>query len=136
MAFIDQEGCIIVPRSIRPIIEYDETFLGTKKGARRQFRHNTLHIREYDNHYTLHADAINPVKDPIGHLVLDAPEYLIGIISILCLKKQAQYLLEKKEKSEDKNQRNGILDKIIGICIAGSAAACLHHLLSYKRDYC
>src|SRR5919106_3298573 len=66
--------------SVRPIIDYKETSLGNKKGAKRQFRYGNLHIREYDDYYTVHRDKIDPRKDSLGHLSVDAPEYLAGSV--------------------------------------------------------
>jgi hypothetical protein len=79
--FVDEQGSIIVPKSVRPIIDYPETVLGDRCGALRQFRLGKLHIREYDNYYSVHTDKISPINDPLGHLIADAPEYLVGILS-------------------------------------------------------
>jgi len=76
--FVDGDGGIIVPRSVRPIIDYEETFLGDKKGAKKQFRYGKLHIREYKDYLIVHMDKVDPRKDPLGHLLIDAPEYLIS----------------------------------------------------------
>lgn len=81
MKFVDEQGSIIVPKSVRPIIDYPETVLGDRCGALRQFRLGKLHIREYDNYYSVHTDKISPINDPLGHLIADAPEYLVGILS-------------------------------------------------------
>ena len=81
MNFIDDDGSIIVPKSVRPIIEYSETILGARSGALKQFRAGKLHIRDYGSYYSVHSDKINPSDDPLGHLIVDAPEYLIGILS-------------------------------------------------------
>lgn len=78
MNFVDGDGGIIVPRSVRPIIDYEETFLGDKKGAKKQFRYGKLHIREYKDYLIVHMDKVDPRKDPLGHLLIDAPEYLIS----------------------------------------------------------
>jgi hypothetical protein len=83
LPFIDIDGDIIVPKDVRPTIEYEETQLGNRKGAKRQFRYKNLHIREYSGHYTVHVDKVDPRKDPIGHLLIDAPEFLMGIISAI-----------------------------------------------------
>ena len=56
----------------------EETVLGEPQGSRRQYRYGNLHIREYDDCYTVHADRVDPRRDPLGHLVRDAPEVLIG----------------------------------------------------------
>ncbi len=80
MDFLDNEHNIIVPKSIRPIIDIKETSLGNKKGSKRQFRYNKLHIREYENHYSVHMDRYNPEENPMSHLIFDAPEYAFGLI--------------------------------------------------------
>jgi hypothetical protein len=79
--FIDDDGSIIVPKSVRPIIEYSPTALGGERGALRQYRAGKLHIREYDGYYSVHSDKVDPLKDPLGHLIFDAPEYLVGMLS-------------------------------------------------------
>ena len=81
MRFVDDDGSIIVPKSVRPIIDYPPTVLGNRCGASKQFRLGKLHIREFDNYYSVHSDNVNPVTDPLGHLIADAPEYLVGILS-------------------------------------------------------
>jgi hypothetical protein len=79
--FVDDDGSIIVPKSVRPIIEYPTTSLGNRCGALRQFRNGKLHIREYSSYYSVHSDSIDPLYNPLGHLIVDAPEYLIGMLS-------------------------------------------------------
>lgn len=112
MKFLDDEGCIIVPKSVRPIIDYPQTILGNRNGALRQFRLGKLHIREYDDYYSVHSDKIDPVKDPIGHLMLDAPEYLVGILSgtsiYSCLKNDSLNSSRKNNrKSDSSSERRG-----------------------------
>ena len=91
MPFIDIDGEIIVPKDVRPTIDYDETRLGNRKGAKRQFRYKNLHIREYSGHYTVHVDKVDPRKDPLGHLLIDAPEFLMGIISAISVGRLVQF---------------------------------------------
>jgi hypothetical protein len=59
----------------------EETVLGQKNGAKKQYRYGNLHIREYDDKYLVHMDRVDPRKDPLGHLVRDAPEILVGVAS-------------------------------------------------------
>ena len=56
-----------------------ETKLGDKKGAMKQYRKGNLHIREYKTNFTVHSDRVDPRKDPLGHLLFDAQEVLIGL---------------------------------------------------------
>jgi hypothetical protein len=79
--FVGDDGSIMVPKAVRPIIEYSPTALGSGCGALRQFRAGKLHIREYNSYYSVHSDKIDPLDDPLGHLIIDAPEYLVGILS-------------------------------------------------------
>ena len=72
---------IEVPKELREFMleGAQETILGHKNGAKKQFRYGNLHIREYDDKFLIHNDKIDPRKDPLGHLAYDAPEVLIGI---------------------------------------------------------
>jgi hypothetical protein len=72
---------IEVPKELREFMleGAEETFLGQKNGAQKQYRYGNLHIREYNEKFLVHTDRIDPRKDPIGHLVHDAPEVLIGL---------------------------------------------------------
>jgi hypothetical protein len=105
MEFIDDHGCIIVPRSIRPIIDYPQTILGNGNGALRQFRLGKLHVREYADHYSVHSDKIDPMRDPVGHLMVDAPEYLAGILFGIST---YSYLKNKSPNYLKKDNRNSI----------------------------
>ena len=72
---------IEVPKELREFMleDAEETFLGQKNGAQKQYRYGNLHIREYDDKFLVHTDRIDPRVNPIGHLVHDAPEILIGL---------------------------------------------------------
>ena len=72
---------IEVPKELREFMleGAEETILGQKNGAQKQYRYGNLHIREYDDKFLVHTHKIDPRVNPIGHLVHDAPEILIGI---------------------------------------------------------
>ena len=72
---------IEVPKELREFMleDAEETILGQKNGADKQYRYGNLHIREYGDKFLVHNDKIDPRKDPMGHLIYDAPEVLIGI---------------------------------------------------------
>lgn len=72
---------IEVPKEIREFMleEAEETILGQKNGAEKQYRYGNLHIREYGDKFLVHTDKIDPREDPVGHLIHDAPEVLIGL---------------------------------------------------------
>lgn len=72
---------IEVPKELREFMidGAQETSLGQKNGAQKQYRYGNLHIREYEHKFLVHNDRVDPRKDPLGHLVFDAPEVLVGI---------------------------------------------------------
>lgn len=91
---------IEVPKELREFMleRAEETELGQKNGAKRQFRYGNLHIREYDDKFLIHSDKIDPRKDPLGHLILDAPEILIGIAcSIFVGSETTKFFLNNKK---------------------------------------
>ena len=73
-------GEIRVPKEAREFVPQwaEPTLLGDPRGAARQYRYGNLHIREYADHYTVHTDKADPRRDPVGHLIRDAPEILAG----------------------------------------------------------
>ncbi|MGC2667746.1 MAG: hypothetical protein WA220_01025, partial [Candidatus Nitrosopolaris sp.] len=123
--YIDGEGSIIVPKSVRPIIDYEETFLGTKKGAKKQFRYGKLQIREYDDYYIVHMDKVDPTKDPIGHLLIDAPEFLAATIAGLKAAKQAGCTVYTEKKGN-----NALVDALRAACLAGTVAATSSYIVA------
>jgi hypothetical protein len=136
--YIDRDGNIIVPKSVRPIIDYKETLLGNKKGAKRQYRYGNLHIREYDDYYTIHRDKIDPRKDRIGHLLADAPEYLAGAVSATYIGYKIGQQVYNRRKARGKNQRTALHDATLAGFLAGSTAGLVSHLVSntIRKDRC
>jgi hypothetical protein len=107
LPFIDIDGDIIVPKDVRPTIDYDGTRLGNREGAKRQFRYNNLHIKEYCGHYAVHVDKVDPGKDPLGHLLIDAPEFLMGIISAISVGRLVHFCY-KSENELKRTIKNSI----------------------------
>ena len=130
MQYIDGDGNIIVPKSVRPIIDYKETVLGNKKGAKRQYRYGNLHIREYNDYYTIHRDKIDPRTDPLAHLLVDAPEYLIAILSAISVGRQIGKAVYKRREVEGKNHRAALCDAARTAFITGSAAGAAFYISS------
>jgi hypothetical protein len=121
MKYIDGDGNILIPKSVRPIIDYTETKLGSKNGAEKQYRYGTLHIREYDNYYSVHMDRVDPRINPIGHLFKDAPEYIIcGIMASTIGLKVGTTFYKKKKREENDNQLKALPLGIITGILAGT----------------
>jgi hypothetical protein len=121
--YIDGEGSIIVPKSVRPIIDYKEISLGNKKGVKREFRYGNLHIREYDDNYTVHRDNIDPKGEALGHLLSDAPEYLARTISVAFVGYKVGQEVYDRSKAKGKNQKTALYDAISAGFLAGSTTA-------------
>lgn len=130
--FVDSGGNIIVPKAVRPIIDMDETALGTRQGARRQYRHGRLHIRDYDTHYTVHMDRVDPRASPVGHLIADAQEYVVGAAAAALAARHVGTAVYKKRKKDGKAARDAAVDAIIAGCLAGSAAGRLAFSVTKK----
>lgn len=111
---------IDIPKAVRPIMMEgaEETKLGEKKGARKQYRYRNLHIREYDDKYVVHMDKVDPRKDPIGHLVKDSPETLLGIASSIYF----GHKVGSKVFNERKQSKNALLESMFIGAIASLAA--------------
>jgi hypothetical protein len=125
--FVDGDGSIIVPKAVRPIIEFRESLFGGKKGARSQYRYGSLHIREYDSHYTVHVDRVDPLKNPLGHLVIDAPEYLAGAAAAALVGKQVGRSVYEKRRNEGRTKKQAMTEALLAGYFAGSAAGKLVH---------
>ena len=107
---------IEVPKQLRQFMLEDarETNLGDKKGAKKQYRYGNLHIREYDNKYTVHMDKHDPRSAPIRHLVWDAPEVLVGLVgAIVGGSKVGSYLYNKNKKAKQLSIFSGLITSLV-----------------------
>ncbi len=106
---------IEVPKELREFMLDDakETFLGQKNGAIKQYRYGNLHIREYNDKFLIHTDKIDPRKDPLGHLVLDAPEVLAGLACGFFGGLQIEKLFSKKDNSKKFSLSSKIASAVI-----------------------
>jgi hypothetical protein len=120
--FIDADGNIIVPKAVRPTIGLQETSLGSKKGARRQYRYGTLHIRDYDSHYTVHVDRVDPRSNPLGHLLADAPEYLAATAAATLASRYVGRKVYSKCRGEGKSTGEALAQAAAAGLVTGLAA--------------
>jgi hypothetical protein len=117
---------IEIPKELGPFMleKAEETPLGQKNGAKKQYRYGNLHIREYDDKFLVHIDKIDPRENPLGHLVLDSPEIFIGLASAaIGGGKVASYIY--------KNQKNSIFAKQSSI-ISGLITSLVFGYLGYS----
>jgi hypothetical protein len=117
---------IEIPKELGPFMleKAEETSLGQKNGAKKQYRYGNLHIREYDDKFLVHMDKVDPRENLLGHLVLDSPEILIGLASAaIGGEKVASYIY--------KNQKNSIFVKQSST-ISGLIASLIFGYLGYS----
>jgi len=105
---------IEIPKELRlSMPEYvEETKLGQKNGAKKQYRYGNLHIREYDDKFLVHMDKVDPRKNPLGHLLLDAPDVLIGLASAAIIGSKV-FLHLNKQNSNQKSVISSLIASVI-----------------------
>ncbi len=111
---------IKVPKELRPFMleKAEETLLGHKNGAIKQYRYGNLHIREYDDKYLVHMDRVDPRKNPLGHLILDAPEVLVGLTSgLLGGAKVASHVYKNSKRTKKDRQISAAAGVISSLAI-------------------
>ncbi len=107
---------IEVPKELREFMpdKAELTELGQKNGANKQYRFGNLHIREYDDKFLVHTDKVDPRNDPLGHLIHDAPEVLVGLA---CAAFGGSKVASSVFKNNNKN--NSALSGLIASVVAG-----------------
>jgi hypothetical protein len=120
--FVDGYSNIIVPEAVMPIISPKEPLLGNKKGVHKQYRCGSLHIQDYDTHYTVHMDRVDPLSSSLGWLLVDVPEYLTGAIATFIVGKALKHNdICDICKEEDKNTKDASVAAVLARYIADSA---------------
>ena len=71
--------------------DYEETSLGDSRGAKKQYRSHSsgIHVREYDDKFTIHIDRADPRSNLIGHLIKDSPETIAAAATTLYFAKRS-----------------------------------------------
>lgn len=117
-----------MPKDVRPIMldSAEETLLGDPEGSRKQYRYGNLHIREYDDRYTLHVDRFDPRQEPIKHLLFDAPEVLIGAAVGI----YTGYKVGSSITSNNNNNKAGIL---LGALVAAASGYASYRIVKWVK---
>ena len=112
---------IEIPKELGPFIleKAEETSLGHKNGAKKQYRYGNLHIREYDDKFLVHMDTVDPRKNPIGHLVSDAPEVLVGLASAVIGGSKVASYVSKNNKNLIFNKKSPVIYGLIASLVFG-----------------
>jgi hypothetical protein len=92
---------ISISKDILPDLpnEFEETTVGDRRGSVRQFRADgtNVHIREYEDKFTIHIDREDPRKNPMGHLIKDSPETIAAFATSLYFQRKN---LETSKRTE------------------------------------
>jgi hypothetical protein len=70
-------------------------------------------------------DKVDPAKDPMGHLLIDAPEFLAATIAGLKAAKQAGCTVYK-----EKQGNNALVVGLRAACLAGTVAATSSYIVA------
>ncbi len=106
---------IYVSKSIMPILPegYEETCLGSPRGAFRQYRHKSgVHLREYNEWFAVHQDRFDPRTKPFLHLAVDSPETIVALGSALILSK-----IQGSTSGSGKSKTRGISATLFGFLL-------------------
>ena len=114
---------IEIPKEVRPFMlkDAEETVLGQKNGAKKQYRYGNLHIREYEDKYLVHMDKVDPREDALGHLLRDAPEFLAGITGAILGGKKVASDLYKLQKNIPFAKNTSLLGGLFASLVIGYA---------------
>ena len=115
---------ITIPLDLKRVVLMgaEETKLGDKKGAIRQYRKGTLHIREYEDRLTVHADKVDPRTDPMGHLIQDAQEVLVGLAGAAISGAAIGSYIDKMKKNSPYRKQQAIIGGLAASLAAGYAS--------------
>ena len=78
--------------------EKDDLYL-PRGGSRASYRKEELHTLDFGDRFCVHRDHVDPKKDPIGHLVYDAPVVLFAGLALVFVIGFA-YLMTRKDRDE------------------------------------
>jgi len=127
---------ITIPLDLKRValLGAEETKLGDKKGALKQYRKGNLHIREYDNRLTVHQDAIDPREDPLGHLIHDAQEVLIGLAGAAISGAAIGSYIYKMKKNSPFRKQQAVIGGLAASLATGYASYKITKKLKEKMD--
>ena len=100
----------------------EETKLGDKKGALKQYRKGNLHIREYEDRLTVHTDKVDPRTDPLGHLIHDAQEVLVGLAGAAVSGAAIGSYIYKIKKNSPYRKQQAVIGGLAASLAAGYAS--------------
>ena len=127
---------ITIPLDLKRVVLMgaEETKLGDKKGALKQYRKGNLHIREYKDKLTVHLDKVVPREDPMGHLIHDAQEVLIGLAGAALGGGMIGALIYKLKNDSKFKKEKAVAGGLIASVAAGYASYYISKKLKEKMN--
>ena len=127
---------ITIPLDLKRVVLMgaEETKLGDKKGALKQYRKGTLHIREYEDRLTVHADKVDPREDPMGHLIQDAQEVLVGLAGAAISGAAIGSYIYKMKKNSPFRKQQAVIGGLAASLAAGYASYKISKKIKEKMD--
>ena len=105
-----------------------------KKGALKQYRKGNLHIREYKDKFTVHTDKVDPRTDPMGHLIHDAQEVLIGLAGAAISGAAIGSYIYKIKKNSPYRKQQAVIGGLAASLAAGYASYKISKKIKEKMD--
>jgi len=72
---------------------------------------------------------IDPNKDALGHLLFDAPQYLVALLAAISVGTRVASIIHNNSKNIVKKSRQQPNNEIFASCIAGSKAGSVSYLM-------
>lgn len=105
---------------------FQETLMGEMiAGSTRQLRGpGGSHVHEFPDRWALHRDHVDAERDPFGHLIEDAPEYIFSIAAALL----AGAVLGNRRQVSGQNASAALIGGLAGLMalIAGKSMKMLN----------
>jgi hypothetical protein len=120
-------------------VEFNPTTWGTPlwlahPGSIGQFRAlPALHAYEMDDGWKVHRDQFDPVENPIGHVIFDAPEVVLGFIGAAIAGLLTWWVMDRRQRTKSDEDRNPWIPVAVAIFAAVVAGALLYILGAMVR---
>ena len=93
-----------------------------------------LHIREYADKFTVHTDKVDPRTDPMGHLIHDAQEVLIGLAGAAISGAAIGSYIYKIKKNSPYRKQQAVIGGLAASLAAGYASYKISKKIKEKMD--
>ena len=99
-----------------------------------EYRKGNLHIREYEDKLTVHTDKVDPRTDPMGHLIHDAQEVLVGLAGAAVSGAAIGSYIYKIKKNSPYRKQQAVIGGLAASLAAGYASYKISKKIKEKMD--